>query len=456
MSLNSIIQVNVTAETPPVTAAAFGTPAVLANPGQTPGLTPRVTFYSTASAVEAARVAGDLLDPIAKVLSDAISQTPHTPLVAVLKGDDTGAVQEIVWTVGGTIVIGETFTVALDGFEFTHTALVGLLTPDDIAAALAAGLVALVAAESINVSVVGFGATVTITADSLTDFFDYYQSTDSAAGTLVVAATETGIDVAGSLGLALAESTAWYGLALQSFAEDHNAAGATWTEANKRFFIAQSNDPAILTASTVDIASALKALSLLRTGVLYHPVADQQVAFNWESDFLSTDPDTGVTIAAQKTLELSTPNDISDTQLVNLDFKNANIYDTLFGQGSTWSGRMAGGEWMDIVLTTDWVTARAGEAWATLFLQESNAGRRVFYNDAGIEQAASVLRGVLLFGEGIGHFNPGGTRVIKPLAANIPDAIKATRKLTLEFEAERTGAIQGGTINGTIVFQLSA
>ncbi len=343
MSLNSIIQVNVTAEAPPVTAAAFGTPAVLADPGQTPGLASRVTFYATPSAVESARVAADIGDTLAKILSDALSQTPHTPLVAALKADDTGAVQDILWTIAGVILEGDQFTVALDGISFTHTALAGLLLASDIAAALAAGLTPLVA--GLNLTVAGLAATIGVTADSLTDFFDYYQSTDSAAGTLTVAVLETGIDVAGSLALAALESDNWYGLTLQSFAEDHNEAAATWAEATgastaRRIFIAQSNDPAILTAETTDLASVLKGLSLLRTGVLFHPVADEQVPTNWLADFLSTDPDVRVTIAAQKTLELTTKNDISDTQLVNLEFKNANIYDTLYGRGSTWPGKM--------------------------------------------------------------------------------------------------------------------
>ncbi len=451
--LNPNVQVVVIAEDPPVTGAAFGTPAIMANPGEAT-FAERIRFYSTATEVEADRVASDISDDLSALLKGALSQSPHTPLVGAIRADSSGVAQRIQWTIAGAILVGEAFTIAINGIEFTHIAVIGLLTPTDIAAALVIGLDLLLIAAGTPVTASAFVADIIAVADTSSDFFDYYSSTDSVAGTISQGAVDAGIEVAASLALAAVESSDWYGLTLQSYATDHLDDAATWTEANDRLFIGQSNDPSILTTSTADIASTLAAQSLKRTAIVYHPIRDEQVALDWMATTLAADPDAVTTIWAYKTLEGDTPSALTSTEKINMDGKGANIYSTFFGQGATGEGTTADGEFIDTRITIDWVTARSAEAFASLMLRVSNLNSKVPYNDLGIEQAAAVVRGVLLRGEAVGHFNVGSSSVIKPLAANVPSIDKAARLLRLDFIAQRTDAIQNANINGSLVFQL--
>ena len=127
--------------------------------------------------------------------------------------------------------------------------------------------------------------------------------------------------------------------------------------------------------------------------------------------------------------------------------KNCNYYSEVGGVNITQEGKVASGEWIDIIIGTDWIEARLRENVFSALVNN----RKSPYDDTGITLIEGLVKGVLNQAADAGILQKDSIVVSVPRYADIPQADKLARKLpNVKFSALYQGAIHRTTINGTI------
>lgn len=266
---------------------------------------------------------------------------------------------------------------------------------------------------------------------------------------VVVGRADSGdADVAASLAAIQAEDNSWYGLVVDQAFEDDVADIAAWVEANKKLGFYWTTDADVPDATkTTDIASTLKGQSYDRAVVIWHPTpatgADYPDAA-WMGEGFPFDP--GSSTWAYKTLKGVSPDNVSGKE-TTLQNKNCNYYSEVGGVNITQEGKVASGEWIDIIIGTDWIEARLRESVYGAFVNN----RKVPYDDNGIGMIKGLVKGVLCEAGNMGILQIDSIEVTAPKYAEIPQADRIARKLpAVKFRALYQGAIQRVAIEGSI------
>ena len=274
-------------------------------------------------------------------------------------------------------------------------------------------------------------------------------SQNPSVSRVVVGRADSGdATIAASLAAIQNEDNSWYGLvADQAMVADFDDIAA-WVESAKKLAIFWITDVNAYDATkTTDLASVLKAAAYDRSAVIWHATpatgADYPDAA-WMGEGFPYDP--GTSTWAYKTLKGVTPDNIAgkETPLQN---KNCNYYSEVGGVNITQEGKVASGEWIDIIIGTDWLEARLREEVFSAFVNN----RKIPYDDTGIAMIEGLVKGVLQRAAKAGILQEDSIVVTVPKYADIPQADKLARKLPdVKFTALYQGAIQRTTINGTI------
>ena len=274
-------------------------------------------------------------------------------------------------------------------------------------------------------------------------------SQNPSVSRVVVGRADSGdATIAASMTAIQNEDNSWYGLvADQAMVADFDDIAA-WVESAKKLAIFWITDADAYDATkTTDLASVLKAAAYDRSAVIWHATpasgADYPDAA-WMGEGFPYDP--GTSTWAYKTLKGVTPDNIAgkETPLQN---KNCNYYSEVGGVNITQEGKVASGEWIDIIIGTDWIEARLREEVFSAFVNN----RKVPYDDTGIAMIEGLVKGVLQRAAKAGILQEDSIVVTVPKYADIPQADKLARKLPdVKFRALYQGAIHRTTINGTI------
>ena len=256
-------------------------------------------------------------------------------------------------------------------------------------------------------------------------------------------------DLATSMAAIQAEDNSWYGVALDQALASSQQALAAWIEANKRFSIMWTTSPDTYDATKdTDLASVLKGLAYDRTAVIFNEVpaaGDDYPDAAWMGEGFPYDP--GSSTWAYKTLKGVTKSNITPAKETVLQSKNCNYYSEVGGVNVTQEGKVASGEWIDIIIGTDWIEARLREAVYSAFVNN----RKIPYDDSGITLIEGLVKGVLNQAAAAGILQADSIVVTVPRYADIPQADKLARRLPdVKFTALYQGAIHRTTINGTI------
>ena len=267
---------------------------------------------------------------------------------------------------------------------------------------------------------------------------------------IVVGRADSGdADVAASLNAIMSEDNSWYGLLVdQAMASDYDDIAA-WVEANKKIFIFWTTDANTPDGTkATDPASVLKAMGYDRSAVIFHiapSAGDDYPDAAWMGEGFPYEP--GTSTWAYKTLKGVTPDSITGAKESALQGKNCNYYSEVGGVNITQEGKVASGEWIDIIIGTDWIEARLREAVYSALVNN----RKIPYDDSGITLIEGLVKGVLNQAAAAGILQADSIVVTVPRYADIPQADKLARKLPdVKFTALYQGAIHRTTINGTI------
>lgn len=245
------------------------------------------------------------------------------------------------------------------------------------------------------------------------------------------------------------ENNDWYGVVVDQAMVANFADVASWVETAKKFAIFWITDVnAYDSTKSTDLASVLKLANRNRSAVVWHSTtaggADYPDAA-WMGEGFPYEP--GTSTWAYKTLNGVTPDTLLASQETALKGKNCNYYTTVGGVSITQEGKVASGEYIDIIIGTDWIEARLREAVYSALVNN----RKIPYDDTGIAMIEGLVKGVLNEAASKGILQADSIAVTVPKYADIPQADKLARKLPdVKFSALYQGAIHSVTINGTI------
>jgi len=257
-----------------------------------------------------------------------------------------------------------------------------------------------------------------------------------------------------------AENNDWYAWCNVEHVETKVVAGAAWTEANEKLFVTVLSN--VLNSSpaagdTTSVGHLLMAGNYFRTAW-------------WYDTNINNFPDVAITVKsftkypgqetwANQRLQAVTYNKLTETLSKNVRDKNGNTFEPFRNISITQNGKVAGGEWIDVIRFRDWLCE---EIKVRIF--QRMVDNRIPYTDPGIAIIRADLVAALQFGVergGIapvevneeGELIPSFTTSV-PLAVTISANQKASRVLQdVYFTARLAGAIHVVEIKGALTYE---
>lgn len=434
MPASDIINIIISLQAAQALAAGFGIPLIASCHTHN---TDRIRFYSSTDGLVSDSFG--VTEPEYTMVSSMLAQNPAPTSIAI--GRRT-LIPTMRWAVTPVAINNATYILKANGTVVSYTAD-GTATLTEIIAGLKTGIDAL----SLAVTVSDQTTYMRIVANTPGAYFTFEVVDTSRLGILQ---DNTDAGVATDLAAIKLEDSSWYCILTpyKSFAE--NQAIATWTEANKKFFIAESQDSTIITTTSsgaTDIAATLHGQSLARTAVMYHQGDGSNAAAAWAGKVLPLSP--GSETWKFKTLAGVTPTKLTDTHLTNLRAKFCNFYYTVVpGLSITAEGWVASSEWIDTTRGEDAFNADAG----VRIINALAVAKKVPYEDEGAVIIEGELRASLQAFEDVGFFrrNPKYT-VTAPKVADQSSTNRQQRYFpNLNFTAQLAGAIHKVGVNGTV------
>lgn len=171
--------------------------------------------------------------------------------------------------------------------------------------------------------------------------------------------------------------------------------------------------------------------------------------------------DTGSETAAFKSLASVYPSNLSSAEMKALADTSLNYFITVGNKNVSMNGKVAAGEWADIIRFRDWLKNDMQVRVVNLFVTRP----KVPYTDSGIGLVQNQMIASLKSGQdrgGIaeeefdedGNSIPGYTTSV-PLASSLTASEKASRKLTkCKFKARLAGAIHFAELEGSLTYEL--
>ena len=408
----------------------------------------RIRFYAslTEVAVDFAET-----DPEYIAAAECFMQ-PIAPSSVAIGRKNSATLDVVTITLDAALVAGDVFGADINGVALAGVGLTFVATEaatmDEIAAIILA-LASVTTCTATDVGAVGFVNTLTITGALGFDILvtDEAVVSEGAGGVTLVVARIDGESYTQALTKIVQESDDWYALAIESRTDANILLVASWISTRKKIFAIASSDTDILGTGTADIAGQLEALNYDRTISIFNALAATiYPEFAWFGKMLPTDP--GSATWMFKTLTGIVATVLTSGERTNALAKNCNIYHSVGGVDMTEEGKVASGEYIDIIRGIDWLQARMMEK---IFGHLINRPK-IPFTDAGIAVVEADVRAILDLGiaKGLIAETPAYT-VTVPLAADVSSANKIARNLpSVKFNATLAGAIHKIAVAGIV------
>jgi hypothetical protein len=427
MSLSQIVDVQITRQTQSVSQAGFGTMLIA---GINATFPERLRFYTDAEGV-----GEDFDEADAEYLAaqKAFGQTPRPTQIAIGRLNAIVAGVSTI-TFNQAFGVGDEASVDVNGITCTASTIAALASAidavDGIASATVLGNVITVTSDA--------GRTLTLANLDIT-------STLGLTGALAV--VTAAVTVASGLDAIEIENSEWYALVLTSKTLADQLTAAAWIEARHKIFFARSDAAGVKDGtSTSDIAYRLQAGAYDRTAVIFTGTPNDFVDAAWLGKMLPEAP--GSATYKFKTLAGVTVDKLTPTESAAIKAKNANTYETIGGVNITAEGVMASGEFIDIIIGTDWLQARIQERVYAKLVQL----KKIPFTDAGVAVIENEVRAQLTEAIGVGLLSQDPEPTVSvPKVADVSPADKANRYLPdVKFAATLAGAVHKTQIRGTV------
>lgn len=466
-NLDRIVNVEISLDTTGVSTEGFST--LLCVGPHVHGLA-RVLTYTAASQMIDDGFSAD--DPLYQMVSDAFAQTPSPAAVKVGRRKVGGVTVDVgQLSVSGTYTLtvswaGTAGTVQKRAYSYTNDSgsesdimngLLQQISKDPASVITVTNAPAAAGTARVGQDAVGEEADLMnlhITAkDGETDF-----AVETTAN-LDVVLDDPQESIAETMAAVMGSDSDFYGVALTSKKEADILAMAEWTEsAGKLYGTSFGGDAVKNSEMTNDIGSQLKAKNYYRTFWFYHDAADEYPEAAVMARCFAIDP--GGETWALKKLAGITVDPLTETEYNAVTGKNGNTFELFRNVSITQNGKVAAGEWIDVIRFRDWLEEEIKVNVFNLLINRD----KVPYTDAGIAAIEARIRQALELGQtrgGIapteydedGNENPGYVLTV-PLASSISANQKASRVLTdVRFTARLAGAIHVVEITGSLTYE---
>ena len=411
----------------------------------------RVETYTQASDMITAGFSDT--DPLYLAAVDAFSQTPRPKQVKIGRRQASAiAINVKTLTSAGVYKV----TVShLDSDSNVVATPYSYTNSGGDAQAIALGIKALIDADtSAVVTAVAANGILTLTT---TDGGAFAIETTSNMAQTVSQVTET---IAETMAAIQKYDNDWYGWVLASRNSADILAAANWTESVRKLFgTAIAEAGAYNPESTTDTGYLLYNGNYYRTFWFYHEDAatDYPEAAVMARCFAILP---GGETWANKKLAGVTTDPLTETQYIAITKKNGNTFERFRNISITQNGKVAAGEWIDVIRFRDWLQE---EITVNVFNALVNSDK-IPYTDEGIAIIEAQIRQALELGTRRGGIAPieydedgnenYGYTISVPLSSSISANQKATRVLQdVSFTARLAGAIHVVEITGSLTYE---
>ncbi len=447
-NLDRIVKVDISLDTTGVSTEGFSTILCV---GPHLHSLPRVSTYTSADQMLDDGFSAD--DPLYKMVSDAFSQTPSPAAVKVGRRQvnsctvtvaQLGATSAYTLTVSG---YGDDGNVTEKTYSYTNDEG----SSEDVLQGLST---AVTGDESALLSASCSDGVLTLQAKDPSKPFAL-----KASSMLSVELGSVTESVAQTMAAVMNSDSDFYGIAFTSKEQDDVLAMAEWAEsAGKLYGTSFGGDTVKNSEMTTDTGSQLKAKNYYRTFWFYHAVENEYPEVAVMARCFAVDP--GGETWALKKLAGITVDPLTETEFNAITGKNGNTFELFRNVSVTQNGKVAAGEWIDIIRFRDWLEEEIKTNVFNLLINRD----KVPYTDAGIAAIESRIREALELGQSRGGIAPTeydedgnqnlGYTISVPLAANISANTKANRELTdVTFTARLAGAIHVVDITGSLTYE---
>lgn len=447
-NLDRIVKVDISLDTTGVSTEGFST--ILCVGPHLHNL-PRVSTYTSADQMLDDGFSAD--DPLYKMVSDAFSQTPSPAAVKVGRRQvnsctvtvaQLGATSAYTLTVSG---YGDDGNVTEKTYSYTNDEG----SSEDVLQGLST---AVTGDESALLSASYSDGVLTLQAKDPSKPFAL-----KASSMLSVELGSVTESVAQTMAAVMNSDSDFYGVAFTSKEQDDVLAMAEWAEsAGKLYGTSFGGDTVKNSEMTTDTGSQLKAKNYYRTFWFYHAVENEYPEVAVMARCFAIDP--GGETWALKKLAGITVDPLTETEFNAITGKNGNTFELFRNVSVTQNGKVAAGEWIDIIRFRDWLEEEIKTNVFNLLINRD----KIPYTDAGIAAIESRIREALELGQSRGGIAPTeydedgnqnlGYTISVPLATNISANTKANRELTdVTFTARLAGAIHVVDITGSLTYE---
>ncbi len=237
----------------------------------------------------------------------------------------------------------------------------------------------------------------------------------------------------------------WYGVTIESETEANINAVAAYIESKIKIFFANTRDAAVKAGTAGNVAEDLNGAAYDRTTLWYSGApSTQYLAAGLAGGQLPKVP--GSVTYKFKTVNGVTADVLSSTEINNIENEKANHYTTVAGINITQQGTVSSGEFIDVMIGSDWIHARLQE---TIYQQLVNLDK-IPYTNAGIAVIENLMNQVLT--QAIKNGILADYEITVPDVSEISSLDKGNRLLPdMEFVGTLAGAIHKVQIRGRLV-----
>lgn len=442
-NIDRIVSVQIALNTAGISKEGFSTLLVV---GASSLSLARVSTYR--SAVEMTDDGYSESDPLYLAAVDFFAQIPHPTVLKIGRRQVDSADITVKNVLPENSVYSVTIASADGSNTYTYTVQNG-----DAGADILQGLETAMAGDTV--------VTASYADDALT-------LTNNVAGTaftvkadknLIVTNAAPSETIAETMAACVAYDSDFYGVALTSRVDADILAMAAWAEANGKLYGTCVSGSDVLDGSdNTDIASQLMLNNYFRTFSFYHTDAEDYPEVAVMSRCFTVTP--GGETWALKQLAGVEVDALTETEYNVLKAKNVNTFERFRNLSLTQNGKVAAGEWIDVIRFRDFLEEEIKVNVVTAMINRN----KVPYTDAGIAIIEAAIRQALARGQATGGIAPTeydengnenlGYTVTVPLAATISPNQKASRILEdVQFTARLAGAIHVVEIDGSLTYE---
>lgn len=437
MALSDLVNVNISATETGLTRENFGIPLVAAYHDED------IDTVASFASLREAELAGITADdyPVAYGLLAACFQQKRRPKRVKL-GKRSAWVQIIRLTPDAPSAL-EDFSGTIDGTAFTAAAD-GTPSVAEVCTALATAINAMNLTPSDVTASGASGTHVDVTSASGV-FHEFTVTTGNM--TIKDVTADTGLDA--DLATFEAEDSDWYGLVFDVTNSTDIADAALWCSTRRKLMGYRTYDSECADdAVTTDVMSTLQDAEYENVYGFFTRTFGDYVDAGLMAQRFTVNP--GSDTWAYKTVVGATPQTLTSDEIDALKAKNGNYYTTIAGISITLDGKVAGGEWIDVVRGIHWLGARIQEN--VFYYLVTN--EKVPYDDEGIAGVQGVVLAQLQAGVETRFLAIDPEPVCEvPALEDIDAADRAARELNgVTFTARVRGAIHAVDISGSLTF----